>query len=195
MSIDASSSSSSSSSFTGPTGITTQFPMSFSSGGSSSTSVIVGGAVGIIATLVIAIIFLGLLYMRRRRRRRQRQQHTNSRVRREMVEDATIAPPLMPDPPLPSTPRRTSVCVFVPSRYVRAPNSGMFRPETQDTPWAPDVSSQVVPGRYQGSGATLPMQLSSESPPSMTASPLSPLDLRLLHLTSHGARACRRGEV
>jgi len=133
-------------------GSTTQAPTLSSGSGSSNTSAIVGGVVGAIAILVF-IIGWGF-YLQRRR-------HMNNEAKMTMTEDAMIVSPWIPDPSGPSqtsTSRETHVCVFVPSCCVRAcschfflysqslsdPTTGIFRPEMQETPLAPDVTSQVV---------------------------------------------------
>ena len=160
-----------------------------SGSGGSNTSAIVGGVVGAVATLVFAIVFFGIFYLRRRKR-------ANSGVRMAIEEDASIASPSMPEPPLTSTSGRFSVRVFFlvafrvafvlvhvvfffflscPPQDPTVPTSDLLRPEMQPTPWIPDVSSPVVSGPYQGSGSTLPNHPpSSESPPQYSELPTVP---------------------
>ena len=183
-----------------PTGTAT--PTSSSGSGSSNTSAIVGGVVGAIATLVFAIVIFGIFYVRRRKRKR---------AERAMAEDTIIESSSIPDPDpfLTSTPGRTSVCILVPSRCVRAYPCHLLLllPRIRQT--RPMTCCGLRCKQRRGFRTSLHMwfldhirdpeahcRCSSRQNclHSIASCPLTPLNLRPLPTTNHAARASRRSE-
>lgn len=134
----------------------------------------------------------------------------NNRARRAMAEDAAIPSSPMPDPPLTSTSSRVYVRAFVPSHCIRACSCHLFlvlfrirvtqplayfvlRCRKRRGPWT-SLHKRVL-DRIRDPKARCSCSPRRSRRHSMRTYPQPPLDLRLLPLTIHGARAFRGSEV